>query len=199
VESAASDDQKAYSLQELKLFAERFASEQLTPFAIEIEASNRQFRRKEVNDPLWGTISLSPIEVALLDTPLLQRLRYIRQLGVVHWIYPGAGHTRFEHTIGALHQVQTLASAINALALQVGSSPLIEQSQLQTLRISALLHDCGHGAFSHVCEHALSILTELEQVSTQFAKDHRIERRQLSEMIAFLVIRSSSPLKNLEI
>src|SRR6266446_310231 len=170
VESAASDDQAKLSLQELKLFADSFANEHLIPFVKEIEASNKRFSRKEINDPLWGTISLSPVEVALLDTPLLQRLRYIRQLGVVHWIYPGASHTRFEHTIGALHQAQTLASAINELALQVGSIPLIEQSQLQTLRISALLHDCGHGAFSHVCEQALSILPDLEQVSTQFAK-----------------------------
>jgi len=188
----ASDTQNNLSLQELKLFAENFASEHLTLFVREIEVSNKQFSRKEINDPLWGTISLSPVEVALLDSPLLQRLRYIRQLGVVHWIYPGAGHTRFEHTIGALHQAQTLATAINELALQRGSAPLIEQSQLQTLRISALLHDCGHGAFSHVCEQALSILPDLEQVSTQFAKDHRIERRQLSEMIAFFVVRSNA-------
>jgi HD superfamily phosphohydrolase len=192
VESAAPDEHLVFNLEELKLFAETFASQHLTPFALEIERSDRQFRRKEINDPLWGTISLNPVEVALLDTPLLQRLRYIRQLGVVHWIYPGAGHTRFEHTIGALHQAQTLASAINALALQEGSNPLIEQSQLQILRVSALLHDCGHGAFSHVCEQALAILPDLEQVSTQFAKDHRIERRQLSEMLAFFVITSQA-------
>jgi hypothetical protein len=110
VESAAPDDQKKFNLQELKLFVERFASEQLTPFAVEIEASNRQFRRKEINDPLWGTISLSPVEVALLDTPLLQRLRYIRQLGVVHWIYPGAGHTRFARLLSYSPPVGRMAS-----------------------------------------------------------------------------------------
>jgi HD superfamily phosphohydrolase len=181
-----------FSLQDLKSFAEDFANDHLLDYANYIQSCDKQFSRKEINDPLWGTISLAPVEVALLDTPLIQRLRYIRQLGVVHWIYPGAGHTRFEHTIGSLHQVQTLASAINDLSLQHGSGPVIEQSQLQTLRIAALLHDCGHGAFSHVCEQALSILPDVEQVATQFAKDNRIERRQLSEMMAFFIVRSNA-------
>src|SRR5260221_11409329 len=63
---------------------------------------------KEVNDPVWQTISFSPFEVIFIDSPLVQRLRQIRQLGVVHWVYPGATHTRFEHSLGAVHQVQNL-------------------------------------------------------------------------------------------
>jgi len=57
---------------------------------------------KTLNDPIWGTIELLPHEVLILDTALLQRLRGIRQLGMAHHVYPGASHSRLEHSLGVL-------------------------------------------------------------------------------------------------
>lgn len=161
-----------------------------------LKRQERSFGRKEINDPLWGTISLSPIEVALLDSPLLQRLRFVRQLGVVHWVYPGAIHTRFEHSLGVLHQTQNLISALNSTADQIGYPTLIESNYSQLLRICALLHDIGHTAFSHVSEIAIKNIEGVDPITAEFAKERDIEQRQLSEIIAYYVIRSV-PMKEL--
>src|SRR5580765_8421771 len=95
-----------FSVSDVELLAEGFASRHLDRYTAEIVSGLRKSGRKEINDALWGTISLSPVEVAVLDSPLLQRLRYVRQLGVVHWVYPSAVHTRFEHTLRVMHQTQ---------------------------------------------------------------------------------------------
>jgi deoxynucleoside triphosphate triphosphohydrolase SAMHD1 len=115
------------NLNDFQIFAETFAEQHISAYAKSLSSNGFNPSRKEINDPLWGTISLSGSEVAILDSPLIQRLRYIRQLGVVHWIYPGAIHTRFEHTLGVLRQVQYLASAINTLGEQQGLRDLISQ------------------------------------------------------------------------
>lgn len=115
-----------FSLTTVRKLAEEFAARHLDDYVAKIRDGQKKFSRKEVNDSLWGTITLAPSEVALLDSPLLQRLRYVRQLGVVHWVYPGATHTRFEHTLGVVHQVQHLVSAVNAIALQRERTPYID-------------------------------------------------------------------------
>lgn len=186
----ANADHTPLTLAALRNFANEFAAKNLNDSAQAARSSPHGFSRKEINDALWGTISLTPSEVALLDTPLLQRLRYVKQLGVVHWTYPGAVHTRFEHTIGALHQVQNLVSAINAIAVESNETALIGSKQLRTLRLSALLHDIGHGAFSHVCEQALSVTTDISIVATEFGRTLRVENRHLSEIVAYYVVKS---------
>ena len=105
---------------------------------------------KEFNDPVWGTIVVEPFEVCLIDSPLVQRLRSIRQLGVVHLIYPSALHTRFEHVMGSAHLVGSLIGAINGHAPREVVSPALRN----TMRLAALCHDLGHGVMSHVSENA---------------------------------------------
>lgn len=180
------------ALFEFQKFAEEFAAEHLDQYVIEMKRRGGNPSRKEINDPLWGTISLSGAEVAVLDSPLLQRLRLIRQLGVVHWVYPGAIHTRFEHTLGVVRQVQYLSAAINELGVQEGLQELIPQDKVNLLRLAALLHDIGHAAFSHVSERALEDLQALSSVPIEFEKIHRAENRSLSEIFAYFVAKSPS-------
>src|SRR4051812_10112470 len=91
-----------------KAAAEVFVEQQLKDYIPRVQAhpSLRKRAGKEINDAVWRTIALAPFEILILASPLMQRLRRVRQLGVVHWVSPSAGHTRLEHSIGAVHQVQ---------------------------------------------------------------------------------------------
>ena len=104
-------------------------------------------KAKRVHDSVWGTITLEPHEVALVDTPLLQRLRRIKQLGSSHLVFPGAVHTRFEHTLGVVHQVGRMCDG-----LCVKNPNAVSAEERSNLRMAALCHDLGHGPFSHNSE-----------------------------------------------
>src|SRR2546426_3951431 len=96
-----------------------------------------------IKDPIHGYVRISQTEKAIIDTRPLQRLRRIRQLAGSEFVYPAANHTRFEHVLGAMY-----------LAGFLGEALPVELSgrQRQELRLAALLHDVGHGPFSHVFE-----------------------------------------------
>ena len=87
-----------------------------------------------------------------LDTPAVQRLRYIRQLGHAFLVYPGATHTRFEHALGAYHLDPAGARARSRSAGELG--PVIAEEDCLAVRLAALLHDIGHYPFSHALEEA---------------------------------------------
>jgi len=99
---------------------------------------------KFIRDSLHGNLQLNEFEVKLIDTPQIQRLRRIKQLGFTFLVYPGANHTRFEHSIGTMYLASRLAYGLN-----------LPDEQRQMLRVCALLHDAGHGPFSHVSEAVL--------------------------------------------
>lgn len=101
-----------------------------------------------LRDPLWNNIRLDPLALALLDTPVLQRLRYVRQLGHTFLVYPGATHSRFEHALGAWH----LAGIALRLLDEAGSLRAVSQNDQLIIRAAALLHDVGHYPFSHALE-----------------------------------------------
>lgn len=107
-------------------------------------------KKKIINDPVYGFITIpSDFIFDLIQHPFLQRLRYIKQLSMSHLVYPGALHTRFHHALGALH-LMTLA--IDTLrSKQIDISPQEEEAVL----VAILLHDVGHGPFSHSLEHTL--------------------------------------------
>lgn len=177
-------------LAQLKDYAETFAIEQLTPYTWRLKHPRASIRpiSKEINDGIWGTIKLTPLEVAVIDSPLVQRLRLVRQLGVVHWVYPDATHSRFEHTLGVLHQTQQLINAINlASATDPGHAP-IDASKAALVRLCAILHDVGHGLFSHVSEHALARRVDLKLALQSFAQSSELPKIQLSELMAYYLI-----------
>ena len=103
-------------------------------------------KKKFIRDSVYGDISLNKFEEQIMDMPQFQRLRRIKQLGLISLIYPGANHTRFEHSIGTMNLGSKLATELE-----------LSNDEIELIRISALLHDIGHGPFSHVSEGVLSV------------------------------------------
>ncbi|HWP03424.1 MAG TPA: HD domain-containing protein [Gemmatimonadaceae bacterium] len=101
-----------------------------------------------VRDPLWNNIPLDDLARRLIDTPPFQRLRYVRQLGLAHLVYPGATHTRFEHALGTYH----LCNRTLELLRGRGDLDGLDPHELHFVRAAALLHDIGHYPFSHALE-----------------------------------------------
>ncbi len=103
-----------------------------------------------IRDPLWDNITLDGSALAVLDTPSVQRLRYIRQLGHAFLVYPGATHSRFEHALGAYHLTRSALGALEAR----GELDGIGERDRSAVALAALLHDIGHYPFSHALEEA---------------------------------------------
>jgi len=107
-------------------------------------------KKKIINDPVYGFITIpSALIYDLIAHPWFQRLRYIKQLGMTHLVYPGALHTRFHHALGAMH--------LMSLALEVlrAKGTVISEAEEEAATLAILLHDIGHGPFSHALEHTL--------------------------------------------
>lgn len=112
----------------------------------------------EVRDPVHGSIPIHDTEIAILEHPFFQRLRRIKQLGFSEYVFPGATHTRYIHSIGVMH-VSTLV--FNSLF----KDQLIDQDMLRlkhTLRLGCLLHDIGHAPLSHSTESVMPLLSSLK-------------------------------------
>lgn len=103
----------------------------------------------EIRDPVHGYVKMTKVERDLIDSKFVQRLRRIHQLAGSYLVYPGAVHTRFEHVIGTMHVAGQMAESL-ALSSDISSD------QVQEVRIAALLHDVGHGPFSHMYEEVLA-------------------------------------------
>ncbi len=109
----------------------------------------------EIRDPIHGYIFANEIEQKIIDTSVVQRLRRIRQLAGCHLVYPGGQHSRFEHVIGSMY----LAKKVGEV-LQTRKDATIDQDDRIHLRLAALLHDVGHGPFSHMFEEVMTERTE---------------------------------------
>lgn len=126
---------------------------------------NTNNKKKIINDPIYGFISLpNDIIFDLTEHPYFQRLRRIKQLGMTHLVYPGALHTRFHHSVGATH---LMSKAINVLRRK---GVEISQEEETAVLIAILLHDIGHGPFSHTLEHDITKGISHEELSLLFMK-----------------------------
>ncbi len=101
---------------------------------------------KEIFDPIHGFISVSTLLQLFIDTPEFQRLRDLKQLGATYFVYPSATHTRFEHSIGVSHLAGQLLENLKKTHPQLG----ITKNQIELVQLAGLLHDIGHGPFSHL-------------------------------------------------
>lgn len=127
--------------------------------------STRRGKRKIINDPVYGFISIpTPLLFQLIEHPYFQRLRRIKQLGMTHLVYPGAMHTRFQHSLGAMHLMS------EAMACLSDKGHDITEHEKESVMIAILLHDIGHGPFSHALEHSIVENIQHEEISLQFLK-----------------------------
>lgn len=124
---------------------------------------NRNNKKKIFNDPVYGFISI-PDEFIfdLIEHPYFQRLRRINQLGLTHLVYPGALHTRFHHVLGAMHLMSLAIATIRRKGHEI--TPAEERAAL----IAILLHDIGHGPFSHALEYDIVNKVSHEDISGFF-------------------------------
>jgi HD superfamily phosphohydrolase len=115
---------------------------------------------KRIYDPIHGFIELDAGEVALLSAPVVQRLRRLRQLGLAYLAFPSAEHSRFSHALGALAIGTRAFDALRVHSPEAFDSDRAFAEQRALLRASLLLHDLGHGPFSHACEAVLGVRHE---------------------------------------
>jgi len=120
-------------------------------------------KRKIINDPVYGFIDIpGNLIFDLIEHPYFQRLRRIKQLGLTHLVYPGALHTRFQHSIGAMHLMQEALTTLKAKGHK------ISHQEEEAALIAILLHDIGHGPFSHALENSIVQKTHHEEISNIF-------------------------------
>ncbi|MBB5252413.1 HD domain-containing protein [Sulfurisphaera ohwakuensis] len=122
---------------------------------------------KKIFDEIHGYITLNDIETKLVDTPIFQRLRRVKQTSLAYIVYPGAMHTRFSHSIGALHLA-------NRLGLRLYNEGVINQEEIQYLRLAALLNDLGQFPFSH----SIEPLFLSKNISNKYLRDLIITKSQ---------------------
>lgn len=126
-------------------------------------------KKKIINDPVHGFVTIpSDFIYDLIEHPFFQRLRRIMQLGLTHYVYPGATHTRFQHTIGALHLMTLAIESLRSKNITINSE------EEEAVLIAILLHDVGHGPFSHALEESIISGISHEQLS-------RLMMKQLNE------------------
>lgn len=125
-----------------------------------MDATNK---KKIVNDPVHGFINIQhPLVFDLIEHPYFQRLRNIKQLGLTYLVYPGANHNRFQHALGSLHLMSEAISVLRS------KGHCISEEESEAVSIAILLHDIGHGPFSHSLEYSIAKDISHETISRCF-------------------------------
>ena len=157
---------------------------------------------KNFYDSVWGTIEINEGEIFVLNSPILQRLRNIKQLGLADLLYSSANHTRFSHTVGVL---QTAASMWKQIERELQKKEVApDEDTEQIVRLAAIFHDCGHMFCSHASERffqgdvSYSRYLEIEKIRNYFKKKLQI-KPSLSEIISIFIVCSDSVIRLLSV
>lgn len=142
----------------------------------------KKLRLREISllDRVHEHVLLPPVVVHAIDTPQVQRLRGLKQLGASSFLYPGAVHTRFEHSIGVAHMARTFLGVIQAKQPELG----ISQRKIENVMLAGLCHDLGHGPFSHLFE---DVITKRSASPTAFCHEKmskRLAQQALKNLIS---------------
>jgi HD superfamily phosphohydrolase len=157
---------------------------------------------KDIHDPIWGTNGFSWRELALIDTPIMQRLRYIHQTGLAYQVYPSSRHSRFEHSLGVVivatkvfdAVVRRHAGKLRQIVKTVEESKEFEEVLFcwrQELRLAALLHDTGHSLLSHTSERVYGKLPMLQAAADELTNFAAAEKKA-GEVISFCLSRTEA-------
>ncbi len=119
-----------------------------------------------IKDAIFGNIELTPLEAEIIETPEMQRLRFVSQTGFVYLVYPGATHSRFEHSLGTMNISREIARGMD-----------LKDDEVEILALAGLLHDIGHGPFSHLSEGIFSkyLHTNHEKNGIEIIKKSKIK------------------------
>ena len=128
----------------------------------------------DIIDPIHDFIRVYGTELQIIDSPVFQRLRGIRQLSGAHLTYPGAQHTRFEHSLGVMHIASQAGQALK-------EKGILKTDDIENLRVAALLHDIGHGPFSHLFE---EILQQRKKISHEEMGRRIILKTELGDILS---------------
>ena len=128
----------------------------------------------DIVDPIHNFIRVYETELKIIDSPIFQRLRRIRQLSGAHLTYPSAQHSRFEHSLGVMHIAGQAANALK-------EKGLLNSDQIQNIRLAALLHDVGHGPFSHLFE---EVLQEKRKISHEEMGKKIILKSEIGDVLS---------------
>jgi HD superfamily phosphohydrolase len=137
-------------------------------------------KRHQIRDPVHNFVELGEEEIDLVATPLFQRLRGIRQLAMADRVYPGALHTRFDHSLGVCHVAGLLAHHLQ-----------LDRDEERLVRLAALLHDLGHGPFSHVSENLLERYADRNSLNPEQKKE------KIHELVTAYMIANDEPIVGL--
>ncbi|HID19666.1 MAG TPA: HD domain-containing protein, partial [Methanophagales archaeon] len=142
--------------------------------------------QKVIRDPIHGYIEIDELAIAIIDTVEMQRLRRIKQLGFAYLVYPGANHTRFEHSLGTYHLMDVLLDTLE-----------VAKEGEKELLVASLIHDIGHGPYSHVTEPLLKKITgkshediediifkqDTEHSIAEVLEEHCVDKRKVMSYI----------------
>lgn len=146
-------------------------------------------KTKTIQDPIYHDISITPLMLEFIDTPEFQRLRNLKQLGVVYFVYPSATHTRFEHSLGVSYLAGIMVQYIQKNQPEL----YISDRFIELIRIAGLMHDIGHGPFSHVYEKINPTPSHEERGCTIFKNIVKKYNINLSEIEINIILKMIIP------